>query len=254
MSKAKALILTVAALLALAVTLHAQTPTPVTSAAETKTFLTQLQRALLANDRNAIAKMIRYPITVLIGGGLRVPFGDPAALLERYDDIFTPSLRNAIARADATDFIVIDAVDGQLRISSITVPRDTDGIAAPTAPAVETAEGAARKSEPRRVAIRIGPRPTQIPGLLARDGSDSLILFLPKGKLASMRLERVPPGAAVIRVVHARTGAPLGARTSTDGRFVSGRPAEGGDYRVEVQRIGNADDGHIPYMLTLTLR
>lgn len=245
---------TFAALLVLAVTLRAQTQVPAADADAIPTFFTQLQRASQANDRNAIARMIQYPITVAIGSGLRVPFADAAAFLERYDDIFTPSLRDAIARANATDLIVIASVDGQLRITSITVPHDTAGVAAPGTTAGETVRGAGRRPEARRVAIRVGPRPTQIAGVLARDANDSVILFLPKGRLASVRLERVPAGAAVIRVVHARTGTPLSARTSADGRFVSGRPPEDGDYRVEVQRIGNTDDGDLPYVLSVTLR
>jgi hypothetical protein len=247
---------TFAALLVLAVALRGHTQVPAADAGAIQTFFTQLQRASQANDRNAIARMIQYPITISIAGGLRVPFADAAALLERYDDIFTPPLRDAIARANGTglEFIVIASVDGQLRLTSITVPRDTAEVAAPGASAGETARGAGRKPEARRVAIRIGPRPTQISGSLARDANDSIILFLPKGRLASVRLERVPAGAAVMRVVHARTGAPLGTRTSADGRFVSGRPSEDGDYRVEVQRIDNTDDGHLPYVLSVTLR
>ena len=63
--------------------------------------------------------MIRYPIIVGIGG-LRVPFTDAAGLLARYDDIFTPALRDAIARGSSG--VVVEIVDGQARITSITVP------------------------------------------------------------------------------------------------------------------------------------
>lgn len=242
---------TFAAVLLLAVALRAQTEIPARDPAEIKTFLTQLRRASEANDRHTIATMIRYPITISIGG-LRVPFADAAAFLQRYDDVFTPALRQSIARG--TDDLVIEAIDGHLRITSITVPRYADAGSTTVVPPAEAPRNAARKPEPRRVAIRVGPRPTQIPGLLARNATDSLILFLPKGRLASVRLERVPVGAAVIRVVHARTGAPLAARPSADGRFVSGRPAEGGDYRIEVRRTGIADETHLPYMLSLSLR
>ena len=143
-------------------------------------------------------------------------------------------------------------MEGQLRITAITVPPFASGGSA-AAPA-DAPTGTARKQEPRRVAIRVGPRPTQIPGLLARDATDSLILYLPKGRLASVRLERVPVGAAVIRVVHAATGTPLVARTSADGRFISGRPSENGDYRIEVRRTDKTDEAHLPYMLSLSLR
>jgi hypothetical protein len=237
-----------ALLLAVAAIGRAQTP-------GVDAFLTQLQRASQANDRNAIAALIRYPIVISIAG-LRVPFADASSFLERYDDIFNPPLRDAIARGSAidSDVIVVAQVEGQLRITSITVPHFAGGANADVVPPVDAPKGPARKQEPRRIAIRVGPRPTQIPGWLARDATDSLMLFLPKGKLASVRLERVRPGAAVIQVVHARTGAPLGARVSADGRFVSGRPLEDGDYRIDVRRTDNADEVPLPYMLSLTLR
>ena len=232
-----------------------QTRSP--DATEREAFLSQLQTAVAADDRPAVAAMMRYPITISIGG-LRVPFANSASVLERYDDIFNPPMREAVARASVATYlnagIVIDAAEGGLRITSIVVPHYS-GPAPTDVASVETSRsGAARKQQARRIAIRVGPRPTQIPGTLAPGGTDSMILFLPKGKLAAIRLERVPAGAAVIRVVHARTGAPLGARASADGRFVSGRPSEDGDYRVEVRRLPSADEGHLPYMLSLSLR
>jgi hypothetical protein len=223
------------------------------------TFLSQLQRAVAADDRAAVVATMRYPITISIGG-LRVPFGSAASVLDRYDDIFNPPLRAAIARASAATYrgagIVIEPAGGRLWMTSIVVPHFVDGSQASAVAGPDDASrgGAVRKQEPRRVAIRVGPRPTQIPGLLARGGTDSLIIFLPKGNLAAIRLERVPAGAAVVRVLHAKTGVPLSARVSTDGRFVSGRAAEDGDYRIEVQRTDNADEAHLPYMLSLSLR
>lgn len=241
-------------------------------APQLETFLSDLQRASQSDDREAIAAMIRYPITISIAG-LRVPFADAASVLARYDDIFNPALREVIARtavrpqADTREVavaaegyvvgagdLVIAQVNGQLRITSISVPDFAGGASTTVAPSVGTSSGAARKQEPRRIAIRVGPRPTQVPGLLARAATDSFLLYLPKGQLAGVRLERVQAGAAVIRVVHARTGAPLGVRSSADGRFVSGRPAEGADYRIEVQRTDNEDEAPLPYMLSLTLR
>ena len=82
-------------LLAVSAVGHAQTP-------GVDAFLTQLQRASQADDRNTIAALIRYPITISIGG-LRVPFADAASFLERYDDIFNAPLRDAIARGTAID-------------------------------------------------------------------------------------------------------------------------------------------------------
>lgn len=214
-------------------------------------FLIQLRRAVQADDRVAVAGMIRFPITIGIAG-LRVPFKEAPALLERYDDIFTPALRESIARG--TTDITVEIIDGHPRLTAITVPHEPADASAPVATPVETSRGAARNAGPRRVSIRVGPRPTQIPGLLTRGATDVLIVYLPKGRLASVRLERVPAGAATIRVVHAGTGAPLGARTSADGRFVSGRPSENAEYRIEVRRTDSTDEGHLPYMLSLSLR
>jgi hypothetical protein len=239
------------------IVVRAQQPARSADTAQREAFLSQLQAAVAADDRRAVAAMIRYPIAISIGG-LRVPFADAAGVVDRYDDIFTPPLCEAIARASVQTIvrdIGISAIDGRLRITSIVVP-DHTGDASPAAPApAETARsGGARKQEPRRVAIRVGPRPTQIPGLLARGATDTLILFLPKGKQAAIRLERVPVGTATIRVVHARAGVPLGTRVSADGRFVSGRAPADGDYRIEVQRTPGADEAYLPYMLSLSLR
>lgn len=241
------------------------------TALQLETFLTQLQTASQSGNRDAVAAMIRYPITIAISG-LRVPFGDAASVVARYDDIFNPALRDVIARASVraeggtqqvrvsgdsyvvgAGDIVITPFEGRLLISSIAVPR-FDGGGSVATPPVETSAGTAAKQEPRRIAIRVGARPTQIPGLLARATTDSYLLYLPKGQLAGVRLERVPAGAAVIRVVHARTGAPLSARLSADGRFVKGRPPEGANYRIELRRTDNADEAALPYMLSLTLR
>ena len=232
----------------------AQSQNPASDSRELDAFLTRLQRASQTGDRDAIAAMIRYPLTIAIGG-LRVPFANAPAFLERYDDIFNPPLRDAIARdlghVIAAKDVAVESVNGELRITSIRVPDFEEAAAAPIPAPAGASRGVVR---PRRVAIRVGPRPTQIPGLLARDATDLLILYLPKGKLASVRLERVPPGAAVIRVVHAATGAPLATRPSADGRFVSGRPPENGDYRIDVRRIDKTDEAHLPYMLSLSLR
>jgi hypothetical protein len=235
-------------LLAVSAVGHAQTP-------DLDVFVRQLQRASQANDRSTVATLVRFPIIISIGG-LRVPFADAASFLERYDDIFNPPLRDAIARGSAIDtkLIVVAPVEGHLRITAITVPQFAGGEGTAAGPPADAPNGTARKQEPRRISIRVGPRPTQIPGLLTRDATDVYTLFLPKGRLAAIRLERVRAGAAVIRVAHAVTGTQLAARTSADGRFVSGRPPENGDYRIEVRRTDPTDEAHLPYMLSLSLR
>ena len=237
-------------LLAAASTTDAQAPRAASApSGQIESFFSQLQRASQSNDRNTIARMIRYPITIAVGG-LRVPFSDAAALLERYDDIFTPALRDSIARRSPD--VIVSVIDGQALITAVTVPPPADSQLPARPP--EATSATIRKPETRRVAIRVGPRPTRIPGSLVRNGTDLLVLYLPKGRLAGIRLERVPAGAAVLRVVHAGTGALLEGRVSADRRYVSARPAEGADYRIEVRRISNVDENPLPYMLSLTLR
>ena len=226
---------------------------PANGSAETQldTFIAQLRSAAQTNDRTAIAAMIRYPLMLSIGGGVRIPIADTPTFLARYDDIFTRELRDAIALR--TDAVVIERINGELRITSIAVPEPAGGVDAPAPVSVEGKGGASRKPDTRRIAIRVGPRPTQIPGTLSRDSVDVFVVYLPKGKLASVRLERVPSGAAAIRIVHARTGAPLAARISADARFVTGRPREDGDYRIEIRHLGG-EDQYLPYMLSVSLR
>jgi hypothetical protein len=214
-------------------------------------FFIELRRAVQADDRVAVTAMIRFPITIGMAG-LRVPFKDAPMFLERYDDIFTPALRESIARGPQD--ITVEIIAGQPRITGINVPHVPAEATPPVAAPVEPSRGAAPKAGPRRVSIRVGPRPTQIPGVLARGATDVMIVYLPKGRLASVRLERVPAGAAAIRVVHAVTGAPLSARVGADRRFISGRPAENGEYRIEVRRTDNTDEGHLPYTVSLSLR
>ena len=76
-----------------------QTPHEVQSQTPDRSaFIELLKRAVAANDRAHVAAQLQYPLTVLISG-LRVPFTTPAAVLERYDDIFTAELKGRLAIA-----------------------------------------------------------------------------------------------------------------------------------------------------------
>jgi hypothetical protein len=57
-------------------------------------LLTELQRAISRDDRQAVAALIQYPITVATAG-LRIPIRDAAALVESYDPVFTPEQTTA---------------------------------------------------------------------------------------------------------------------------------------------------------------
>lgn len=245
---------------------HAQSPL---ANPELEAFLTELQQAVGATDREAVAAMIRYPLTVSIAG-LRVPINDTADFLARYDDLFTDAMRGEIARASAlpatgrtpvdvtpaglsikSGLMIIERVGGHLRIVSMAVPRVEDAVPGTTASAASTS--AAIPQAPRRVSIRVGPKPTQVAGSLAIDAVDSYLVFVPKGHTLGVRIERAPAGTAIIRVTHARTGAPLNPKM-VEGRVVSGAAADGADYRIEVRRLADSDTSPLPYMLALTVR
>ena len=237
------------------------------------TFLRELRTALRSGDRNAVAARIQYPIVVAIGG-LRVPIGDAAALIERYDDIFTPALLAEIASGAGlggraglavqdppsvdkvivgNNALVITIVGGQLRITSITVPPPAPGGPIASTPG-NPGSPPTRTTTPARVTMRTGPRPTQFSGSLLPGGTDLYLLFVPKGKLLDARLERVPPREALIHVVHAATGAPLNARTAGGARVVTGVALEGADYRIEVRRGDTGDAAPLPYIVSLILK
>ena len=59
------------------------------------TFLTNLQRAVRANDRGAVAKLVHYPLRVNSDGRSRF-YPDSAAFRADYERIFTPQVRRAI--------------------------------------------------------------------------------------------------------------------------------------------------------------
>lgn len=59
-------------------------------------FLTALQDAVAAGEREAVAGMVDYPLTTQIDGD-RVAVDDEAAFLTHYDAIMTPKITDAIA-------------------------------------------------------------------------------------------------------------------------------------------------------------
>jgi hypothetical protein len=59
-------------------------------------FLSQLQSAFAANDKNKIAGMVSYPMTQ-IHNGKPVKIATRAKLLSEFDQIFTPQVRSKIA-------------------------------------------------------------------------------------------------------------------------------------------------------------
>jgi hypothetical protein len=142
--------------------------------------------------------------------------------------------------------LTITRVGGQLRISRIVVPPATADVGA-AKPA--TSAGAPR--EPRRIGVRAGPKPSQFAGSLASSGSDAYLVFVQKGQLLDVRLQR-GRSEAVVHVVNAATEEPLAPRAKAT-FVVTGRAPVTGDYRIDVQRTSQGD-APLPYMLSVRVR
>ena len=241
----------------------------ITDDRQVEAFLSELQRASREDDRAALAAMIHFPAVVTIEG-LRIPFADASALLERIDEVFTPALRSSISRAAtggaagpglelirATedglwiggDALRIIVVRGRLGIAAIVVPAG-----GPLEASLASSSEPLEKRTPRRIAIRVGPRPTQVAGLLAPGATDAFVVWVNRGQRLEVRLERVPMGVAAIKVVNAGTGRALNQSAAESARSVSGRVLEGADYRIEVRRLGTREPGSLPYVLSVSLR
>lgn len=61
-------------------------------------LFTQLQKAVEAKDRQAVARLIRYPLQVNGGGSERIE--SPASFIQRYGGIVTPNVTRTILQSD----------------------------------------------------------------------------------------------------------------------------------------------------------
>src|SRR5687768_9264736 len=64
---------------------------------EAERFLIDLRRAVAGRDKAAVARLVRYPITVTVSGIPPVPVRSAAAMVEFYDAFFGQELRCVIA-------------------------------------------------------------------------------------------------------------------------------------------------------------
>ena len=71
-------------------------------------FLARLKQAMAADDRAAIAGMVKYPLTVYSSAGRPATYRNAAALSANYTRVFTPEVKAAIAAAKPDDLFTRD--------------------------------------------------------------------------------------------------------------------------------------------------
>jgi hypothetical protein len=211
-------------------------------------LLTELQRAIARDDRQAVAALIQYPITITTAG-VRVLIRDTASLLESYDALFTPELKAAIGDRSAIrdGLIQVTTVEGVARITKIAAPsgsRPAEGAAIAPRPAPRG---------PRRVTFAT-VEVAQLSGTLAPGRSDAFVVAVEKGGLLEARIDGVRGRDVVLKILDAKTGKPLDAKAAAGARTWIGRVPESADYRIDVTRLAQQGGQWLPYVLVVRRR
>ena len=223
----------------------AQTPN-----AQADAFVRKLKTALDAHDRQAVAELAKFPLTVM-ASGFRIPFANAADFTKGYDAFFTPVFRcrvsNAIAHHEYTSTaegmsiagsaIYAELKDGDFKITRMLVP------GAPPAPGLPPA---------RRVDF--GAWPTfQALGRLERDDYDRFLLNARVHQRLDVTITGFTGPSFSIRVLDDKTGVPVPTSLHVGPRSWSGIVPATATYRVEVQRTVPYCDPALQYQLTLAL-
>jgi hypothetical protein len=211
-------------------------------------LLTELQRAISRDNRQAVAALVQYPITVATAG-LRIPIRDAAALVESYDAVFTAELKAAIRDGSAIrgGLIQVTSVQGAARITGIAAPSGSH----PAGDAAPSARPAPRG--PRRVTFGI-VEVAQLSGSLSAGRSEAFVVSVEKGRLLEARIDGVRGNDVVLRIRDAKTGKPLDAKAAAGARTWIGRVPESADYRIDVTRVAKQGGELLPYLLVVRRR
>ena len=248
----------VAALLAIGVPLHArQKP----SDSEAEAFRQRLLDALVRDDRQVVAGMVRYRL-IVDAGGMQIPVVNQASLIKMWNAVFPPVVRcvleqsgvqkpgspspKYVTQTDAggvsfgNGSIHADRGPGGLKITNIVLPAGyQQGLG----------------GEPRRVTFRWGKGRVKSGGFLAADNVDVYLVQARQGDLLNAQLERVREEYASVRVVQAKTERVLTTPASGQDRRRgwAGAVPETGEYRVEVVRRGAYCDPPVNYQIAISL-
>lgn len=80
----------------------------ISNPAQVTQFLAQLMQAVAADDRAAIAGMVRYPLRVNSTAGRPTFYRNAAALSANYARVFTPDIKEAVAAAKPDNLFARD--------------------------------------------------------------------------------------------------------------------------------------------------
>jgi hypothetical protein len=203
-----------------------------------RAFAAQLQDAVRAQDRNAVAELVRYPARVSVH--LR-PFPiyveDRAALLQMYDAVFTPQLRCAIATSrepsagEAAPQYTLLVARGVVSLAGGRIIAERSGRGMLVTRLTSFGDTSTRGGKPRQVTFDGTRREIQLAGRVAESGADVYVVAVQPRERVEARIEGFPAGRLELRV--ARTGS---------------------DYRVDVvRRAKYCEPPIIPYLVTFML-
>ncbi len=225
-----------------------------------RAFAAELKRSLRADDRQAVADLLRYPARVFVQHKPYPIFvKDRGSLAEMYDMVFTPHLRCAVAEsrepADgeprptypllvargvvslAGGRIVAERLDGKYRITRLTSFGDTS----------------TRRGRPRPVTFPAGRREVQLGGRVSEDGADAYLVAAREGDRLQATISHFPARSLALRVSRHETAKFLNG-VDKQGNVWSGRLSESGLYLVEVvRRASYCEPPVIAHLLTLSL-
>lgn len=226
-------------------------------------FMERLQRAVDADDRRAVTRMVRYPATVL-ASGWNIPVKDSATLLTMYDAVFTPEMRCAIvqsgivrAQAPAPKYAVVvspeglvigrgavwaSLADAQYKIARMMIP--------PAVPVPSPRRG------PERVTFSAatGERTAQFTGWLIRHNVDTFIVSARRGETIQASIQRFRGHDATLRVSPVPVATGVSPTAQDAGRTWTARAAADTDYRIQVVHLAEYCDPAQQYRLAITVR
>jgi hypothetical protein len=213
---------------------------PRTALRRERAFAARLQDAVRAQDRGTVADLLRYPARVSVRlKPFPIYVADRPALLQMYDMVFTPQLRCAIATSREP------AAGTPAPEYGLLVARGVVSLAGGRIIAEQSARGmlitrlssfgdtSTRGGTPRQVTFTGSQRTIQLAGRVAESGADAYVVTAQPRDRVDAKIDGFPASTLALRVT----------------------PAEGGDYRIQVERRAKyCEPPVIPYLLTLTLR